>query len=194
MSNYFLFRSVSVQVSDAYVNIWSVVVFFSVNFSLHYANMKGTIVHRACFCRGHLYTMGLFDGYPICRFCGMETETVQHIICCCEALARQRYYVFGRLTVEPEDISTASVRDLCLFIRGAGLLRLCWMKYWGCTIGVRLWCIRCMSWRRRRRRKRRSRSRRVQFMEIGCKVLHKWKKFENCWSIAFSILSYVVFN
>ena len=45
--------------------------------------------------RGHLYTVGLFDGDPICRFCGMETETVQHIICCCEALAGQRYNVLG---------------------------------------------------------------------------------------------------
>jgi len=75
--------------------------------------------------RGHLYTMGLFDGDPVCRFCGMEAETVQHIIFCCEALTRQRCNVFGRLTVEPKDISTASVRDLCLFIQGAGLLRLC---------------------------------------------------------------------
>jgi len=66
--------------------------------------------------RVHLYTMGLFDGNPICKFCGMETETVQHIIFCCEAMARQRYNVFGRLTVEPKDISTASIRDLCLFI------------------------------------------------------------------------------
>ena len=74
---------------------------------------------------GQLYTMGLFDGDPVCRFCGLETETVQHITCCCEALARQRYNVFGKLTVEPKDISTASVRGLCLFIRGAGLLRLC---------------------------------------------------------------------
>jgi len=69
--------------------------------------------------------MCLFDGDPICRFCGMETETVQHIICCCEVLAHQCYNVFGRLIVEPKDISTASVRDLCLFIRGAGLLNLC---------------------------------------------------------------------
>ena len=75
--------------------------------------------------RGHLYIMGVFDGDPICRYCGMETETVQHIICCCEALACQRYNVFGRLTVEPKDISTASIRGLCLFIHGAGLLRLC---------------------------------------------------------------------
>jgi len=72
--------------------------------------------------RGHLFIMGLFDGNPTCRFCRMETETVQHIICCCEALARQHYNVFGKLTVKPKDISTASIRDLCLFIRGTGLL------------------------------------------------------------------------
>jgi hypothetical protein len=74
--------------------------------------------------RRHLNIMGLFDGDPTCRFCRMETETVEHIICCCEALARQRYNVFGKLTAEPKDISIASVRDLCLFIRGTGLLNL----------------------------------------------------------------------
>jgi hypothetical protein len=74
--------------------------------------------------RGHLYTMGLFDGDPTCRFCMKETETVQHIICCCETLAHQRYNVFGNPLVEPEDISTTSVRDLCLFIKGTGLLNL----------------------------------------------------------------------
>ena len=66
--------------------------------------------------RGQLYIVGLFDGDRICRFCGMETETVQHIICCCEALARQHYNVFGKLVVKPKDINTSSVRDLCLFI------------------------------------------------------------------------------
>jgi len=101
--------------------------------------------------RGHLYTVGMFDGDPVCRFCGMETETVQHIICCCKAFARQHYNVFGRLTVEPKYISTASVRDLCLFIRGTGLLKLCWMRYWGCTISLRL---RCISWWALRRRTR----------------------------------------
>ena len=69
--------------------------------------------------------MGLFDGDPVCRFCGMETEIMQHLICCCEALARQHYNVFGKLTVEPKDISTASLSDLCLFIQGTGLLSLC---------------------------------------------------------------------
>jgi hypothetical protein len=81
--------------------------------------------------RRHLYTMGLFDGDPTCRFCRMETETVQHIICYCEALARQRYNVFGKLFAEPKEISSAAIRDLCLYIRGIGLLNLCWMKCLG---------------------------------------------------------------
>jgi hypothetical protein len=42
----------------------------------------------------------------------LEAETVQHIVCFCEALARQRYNVFGKLFAEPKDISTASVKDL----------------------------------------------------------------------------------
>jgi hypothetical protein len=74
--------------------------------------------------RGHLYTIGLFDGDPTCRFCLKETESVQHIICCCEALARQRYSVFGNLFVELKKISTASAKDLCLYIKSTGLLNL----------------------------------------------------------------------
>jgi hypothetical protein len=70
--------------------------------------------------RRRLYIMGVFDGDPTCRFCRMETETVQRIICCCEALARQRYNVFGRLIAEPEDISTSSVRDICLLEEAQG--------------------------------------------------------------------------
>jgi len=40
-------------------------------------------------------------------------------------MACQRYSAFGKLIVEPKDISTALVRDLCLFIRSTGLLNLC---------------------------------------------------------------------
>jgi hypothetical protein len=75
--------------------------------------------------RGHLKTMGLYSGDPSCRFCRMETETVKHIICCCEALARQRYNIFGKPIVEPKEISSASFRDLCLFIRATGIMNLC---------------------------------------------------------------------
>jgi hypothetical protein len=73
----------------------------------------------------HLYIMGLLDGDPTCRFCRKETETVRHIICSCDALALQRYDIFGDSLVETKDVSTASVNDLCPFIRGTGLLNLC---------------------------------------------------------------------
>jgi hypothetical protein len=69
-------------------------------------------------------TIGLFNGDPSCRFCGMETETVQHLVCRCEALSRQRYNVFGVLIMEPKDLCTATVRHLCLFNRNTGLSKL----------------------------------------------------------------------
>jgi hypothetical protein len=87
--------------------------------------MGGAILTGPVPVRRHLYIMGLFNGDPTCRVFRMETETVQHIICCCAVLARQRYNVFGKLIAEPKDTSTASVRELCLFIRGTGLLNLC---------------------------------------------------------------------
>jgi hypothetical protein len=75
--------------------------------------------------RTHLHIMGLFDGDLISRFCRMETETVHHIIYCCEVLVCQLYNFFGKLFVEPKGTSTDSVKGLCLFIRGTGLLNLC---------------------------------------------------------------------
>jgi hypothetical protein len=68
------------------------------------------------------------SGDQSCRFCGRNTETVQYIICCCEALARQRSNVLGSLVLELTDICTVSVRDLCLFIEGTGLWSLGWIK------------------------------------------------------------------
>jgi hypothetical protein len=68
----------------------------------------------------HLNIMGLFDGDPNCRFCKLETETAYHIICCCEALARQHYNIFGKFFAEPKDISTASLKDLCHFVKDTG--------------------------------------------------------------------------
>jgi hypothetical protein len=94
-------------------------------FSKHQLKMAVAVLTGHAPVRRHLYIMGLFDGDPTCRFCRMEAETVQHIICYCEVLAQQRYNVFGKLFAGPKDISTASVRDLCLFIRGTGLLNLC---------------------------------------------------------------------
>ena len=104
----------------------------------HQLKMAVAILTRHAPVRGHLRIMGLFNGDPSCRFCRMETEkvqhitfcrmeteTVQHISCCCEALARQRYNIFGKPFVEPKYISTASLRDLCLFIRDRGIMNMC---------------------------------------------------------------------
>jgi hypothetical protein len=75
--------------------------------SRHQLKMVVAILTGQAPVRGHLHITGLFEGDPTCRFCRKETETVQHIICCCEALAHQRYNVFGNPFVKPKDISTA---------------------------------------------------------------------------------------
>ena len=74
--------------------------------------------------RGHLYTMGLFDGDPTCRFCRKETNNAAYCLLLRGIGSSALYNAFGNPFVEPKDISTASVRDLCLFIRGTGLLNL----------------------------------------------------------------------
>jgi hypothetical protein len=74
--------------------------------------------------RTHLRIMGLFEGDPVCRFCGQEAESVQHIICHCEVMAHQRFNVFGDSVVEPKVIWAGTVTDLCFFIGGISLLNL----------------------------------------------------------------------
>jgi hypothetical protein len=50
---------------------------------------------------------------------------------CSTSLAAARHWLdsaiifFGKPLVEPKEISTASVRDLCLFIRDTGIMKLC---------------------------------------------------------------------
>jgi hypothetical protein len=92
--------------------------------SRHLLRLTGAIFTGYAPVRGYLYTMGMFDGDPTSRFCRKKTETVQHIICCYEALARQCYNVFANLLIEPKEISTALIRDFCLYIKGTGLLNL----------------------------------------------------------------------
>jgi hypothetical protein len=70
--------------------------------SRHQIKMAVAVLTGQAPVRRHLYTMGLFDGDPTCRFCGMGTATVQHIIRYCETLARQGYNVFGKLFAEPK--------------------------------------------------------------------------------------------
>jgi len=47
--------------------------------------------------------------YTDCTFPAPSSVT-KDLICSCEAMARQRYNAFGRPTVEPKDIRTASVK------------------------------------------------------------------------------------
>jgi hypothetical protein len=77
----------------------------------HQLKMAVAILTGHAAVRGHLRTMGPFNGDPSCRFGRMETETVQHIICGCETLVHQRYNIFGKPFVEPKDTSTVSLRD-----------------------------------------------------------------------------------
>jgi hypothetical protein len=81
----------------------------------HQLRMVVAVLTEHTAVRKHLHITGLFDGDPTCRFYRMETETVHHIICCCEALAHQRYNFFRKLFAEPKDISTASFKDLLPF-------------------------------------------------------------------------------
>ena len=61
---------------------------------------------------------------------------MQHITCCCEALARQRY-IFGKLFVEPKDISTALLSiPLSLYKRHRDTESVL-MKVYGCTISLK---------------------------------------------------------
>jgi hypothetical protein len=53
----------------------------------HQLKMAVTILNGHAPVRGDLQIIGLFSGDPSCRFCKMEIERVQHITCCCEALA-----------------------------------------------------------------------------------------------------------
>jgi hypothetical protein len=55
--------------------------------SRHQLKMAVAILKGHAPVRKYLHIMGPSDGDPTCRFCGMQTETVQHIICCCEVLA-----------------------------------------------------------------------------------------------------------
>jgi hypothetical protein len=74
--------------------------------------------------RKHLHTMGLFDGDPTADSAGRRPKQYSTLSAAARLWVRQRYNVFGSLEVEPTDIRTASVRDLCLLIRGTGLQKL----------------------------------------------------------------------
>jgi hypothetical protein len=92
--------------------------------SRHQLRMVVAILTGHAPVRKHLRPMGLFKGTPPADSADRRPKQCS-IVCHCEGMARWRFDVFVDSVVEPNDISTASVRNLCLFIRGTGLLNLC---------------------------------------------------------------------
>ncbi|XP_052562529.1 uncharacterized protein LOC128092544 [Culex pipiens pallens] len=56
-----------------------------------------------CPCKYHLFNMGK-TADSICRFCQMETETSEHLLCSCGALIQSRISIFGKGVLQPSDI------------------------------------------------------------------------------------------
>jgi hypothetical protein len=70
--------------------------------------------------RRHLHRLGLTDS-PLCRTCGVEEETSDHILCKCEALAAFSHVYQGSFSLELEDIQSISLGAICNFSKDMGL-------------------------------------------------------------------------
>ena len=72
-----------------------------------------------CPSKHHLLTMGVLDN-EICRFCGFDSETAEHLLCKCSALTLRRLKFFGKGAImEPSEIWAANPRQVINFIRSA---------------------------------------------------------------------------
>jgi hypothetical protein len=69
----------------------------------------------------HLHRLGIYEGEPICRKCGMGEETAHHILFECEALGRIRYSVLGPSGFELGTIHQEPIKPLPDLIRKAGI-------------------------------------------------------------------------
>ena len=54
---------------------------------------------------------------PTCRACGDSDESMEHLLCECDALARRRMSVLGRAYPEPEDFRLFSISSIIAFMR-----------------------------------------------------------------------------
>jgi hypothetical protein len=70
--------------------------------------------------RRHLHLLGLVDS-PLCRRCGVEEETLAHILCECEALTSLRHAYLGSFFLELEDIKSISLGAIWNFSKAMGL-------------------------------------------------------------------------
>jgi hypothetical protein len=70
--------------------------------------------------RRHLHFMALSNS-PLCRRCGVEDETLTHILCECEALASLNHAYLGPFFFCPEDITSISLGAIWNFSKVTGL-------------------------------------------------------------------------
>jgi hypothetical protein len=65
--------------------------------------------------RYHLKKMKLTED-DVCRFCGIEPETAEHLLCSCTALQNCRYRFFGDPYPDPPDYMDFELRDVIGFL------------------------------------------------------------------------------
>ena len=70
--------------------------------------------------RKHLHLLGLVNS-PLCRECGVEEETLEHILYEYEALASLRHTYLGSFFLEPVDIKTISLGAIWNFSKAIPL-------------------------------------------------------------------------
>ncbi|XP_043271193.1 uncharacterized protein [Venturia canescens] len=70
--------------------------------------------------RSHLHTMDLAE-HRECRLCGEGEESSVHILYRCPTLAIYRYKTWGRMFVEPGEISNLKVTQMCYLAEKAGI-------------------------------------------------------------------------
>lgn len=69
-----------------------------------------------CPCRYHLVKIGQIQDSK-CRFCKLEDETSEHLLCKCCALIQRRFLIFGKGLLEPCDIWGGNLSRVIDFIK-----------------------------------------------------------------------------
>jgi hypothetical protein len=70
--------------------------------------------------RDHLHKMRLVAEQQ-CRFCSVSPESVEHILCECEALERKRLIHLGKARVTPDVVWKIEITWILDFINGLNL-------------------------------------------------------------------------
>ena len=63
----------------------------------------------------HLFKIGLRDSLD-CRWCYIEEETTEHLLCYCPAWARLRHSLRGSSELRPEDLRQVEFKGVLQFI------------------------------------------------------------------------------